>query len=145
MLPKGASIRDSPCRDTLSKLRKKLQKGTSTRGLHDRNPARAGVAHFAGAPSKLCIYDNLTLPPVASHKYDLASHAQWLYHEILASRAFALQPVGSFGQICAFSLYLLESKAPQLLLSSYLIAGHTLSIEPFGEEVRSPGQKRGQH
>ena len=64
-LPKGASIRNYPYRYTLSQLRKKLRKGTSTRGLHDRNPARAGAAHFAGAPSKLCIYDNsttMTLP-----------------------------------------------------------------------------------
>ena len=60
LLTKGASIRDFPRRYTLSQLRKKLQKGTSTRGLHDRNPARPGGAHFAGAPSKLCIYDNFT-------------------------------------------------------------------------------------
>ena len=39
--------------------KEKLQKGTSTRGLHDRTLPRAGGAHFAGAPAKLCIYDNL--------------------------------------------------------------------------------------
>ena len=58
--PKGASIRKFPCQCSLSQLRKKLQKGTLKKRLHDRNPARPGAAHFAGAPSKLCIYDNST-------------------------------------------------------------------------------------
>ena len=38
-----------------------VQKATLKKGLHDRNPARAGVAHFTGAPLKLCIYDNSTI------------------------------------------------------------------------------------
>ena len=30
------------------------------KGAHDRSRPRSGVAHFAGVPSKLCIYDNST-------------------------------------------------------------------------------------
>ena len=61
LLPKGASLRNFSCQCTLSQLRKKLQKGTSTGWLHDRSRPRSGVAHFAGAPPKLCIYDNSIL------------------------------------------------------------------------------------
>ena len=51
-----------------------MRKGTLTRGLHHRIQPRSGLAHFAGAPSKLRIYNNFTtiaMTPtlVASHKY----------------------------------------------------------------------------
>ena len=83
LLPKGASIRNFPYLHNLSQLRKKLQKGTSTRGLHDRNPARPGAAHFAGAPSKLCIYDNSTTTT-------MTLPARCLINTNLSARGFAI-------------------------------------------------------
>ena len=68
-----------------------MRKGTLTRGLHDRTQRRSGAAHFAGAPSKLCIYDNSTTTTTTTttttmalsarrhHKYGLATHEPWLF------------------------------------------------------------------
>ena len=69
LLPKGASLRNFPCWYTLSRLRRLSQKGTLTRGPHDRTRPRSGTTHFAGAPPKLCIYDNSTYQPTNQLTY----------------------------------------------------------------------------
>ena len=77
--PKGASIRNFPCQYTLSHVWSFGQKGTLTKRPHDRTRPRSGGAHFAGVPSKLCIYDNFTLVRPSPHKYGSLSCAPWLF------------------------------------------------------------------